>query len=68
MSAATNYAAAAVDSAAIVSADNLAGRLAAKVANDTLIATQQTATEPKVDALTSNAWSPEAVARIGALR
>ncbi len=72
MSAQSNYDAAAVDSLAIVlpaSADNLTQRLTAKVANDTLIATQQAGSvEPKVDALTSNAWSPEAVAAIGARR
>lgn len=69
MSAQTNYAAAAVDSAAIVRADNLALRLTAKVANDTLIAAQQAGSaEPSVDALTSNQWSPERVAAVTALR
>lgn len=72
MSAQSNYDAAAVDSVAMVDAvvsDNLQERLAAKVANDTLIAGQNSgAVEPKVNAQVQNSWSPERVATVTALR
>ncbi len=64
------YDAMVAQSTVIMRAGTFGDRLAAKVASDALYATApgDSPTEPKVDAVTANAWSPEAVTRVTAVR